>query len=263
MSEASVLVSRQENGVARLTLNRPAVHNAFDDSLIADLTRHLQDLGGDETVRAVVLDARGKSFSAGADLNWMKRMAGYGREENYRDSQALATLMHTLDELPQPTLAAVQGAAIGGGVGLVACCDIALAADRALFALSEVRLGLTPAVISPYVVRAIGERQARRYFVTAERFEATRARELGLVHEVVAAEALAPAVDELLENLLRNGPQAMREAKALARDVSATRVDAALRDETARRISERRASAEGREGVGAFLEKRRPDWTGD
>ncbi len=262
MSEASVIVSRAQAGVARVTLDRPAVHNAFDDRLIADLTARLQALDADPDVRVVVLEGRGKSFSAGADLNWMKRMAGYSREENYRDSQALASLMHTLDRLGPPTVAAVHGAAIGGGVGLVACCDIAIAADSALFALSEVRLGLTPAVISPYVVRAIGERQARRYFVTAERFGAARARELGLVHEVVTAEALAETVDELLLRLLRNGPEAMRDAKALARDVSATAIDETLRDETARRISERRASAEGREGVTAFLEKRHPDWTG-
>lgn len=263
MSEQSIRVARDERGVATVTLNRPHVHNAFDDALIGTLTETLQALGAEPSVRLVVLAAEGKSFSAGADLNWMKRMAGFSREDNYRDSLGLAGLMHTLDTLAQPVIAQVQGAAIGGGVGLVACSDIAIASDSAVFALSEVRLGLTPAVISPYVVRAIGERQARRYFVSAERFDVQKALQLGLVHEVVPAAALTGRIDELLQAMLRNGPQAMRAAKKLARDVSAASIDAALREDTARRIADIRAGDEGREGVSAFLEKRRPRWADD
>lgn len=247
-------------GVARVTLNRPDRHNAFDDDLIADLTALLKRLEQDPQVRIVVLQAIGKSFSAGADLNWMKRMAGYGFEQNYRDSQGLATLMRTLNELDRPTVARVNGAAMGGGVGLVACCDIAVAADSAVFALSEVKLGLIPAAISPYVVTAIGERAARRYFLTAERFDAQTALRLGLVHEVVPADQLDACVDGLLATMLGNGPQSMRAAKDLARFVSRGPIDDAMCDETARRIAEQRASEEGREGVAAFLEKRTPAW---
>lgn len=263
MSEESVRVTRNDRGVATVTLNRPKVHNAFDDALIGTLTETLQALGTDPAVRLLVLAAEGKSFSAGADLNWMRRMADFSRDDNYRDSLGLAELMHALDTAPQPVIARVQGAAIGGGVGLVACSDIAIASDSAVFALSEVRLGLTPAVISPYVVRAIGERQARRYFVTAERFDAQKALQLELVHEVVPAAALTGRVDELTRAMLANGPQAMRAAKQLARDVSATRIDTALREDTARRIADIRASEEGREGVGAFLDKRRARWIQD
>lgn len=260
VSSEPVLVTRDERGVATVMLNRPDVHNAFDDSLIKTLTKTFRALGADPAVRLLILAAEGKSFSAGADLKWMRRMADFSREDNYRDSLGLAELMHTLDTVAQPVIARVQGAAIGGGVGLVACCDIAIAADSAVFALSEVRLGLTPAVISPYVLRAIGERQARRYFVTAERFDAQKALQLGLVHEVVPAAALGGRVDELTQAMRANGPQAMRAAKRLARDVSATHIDAALREETARRISDIRAGEEGREGVSAFLDKRRARW---
>lgn len=247
-------------GVATLTLNRPKKHNAFDDSLIAALTNALTALGPNDAVRVVVLAAEGKSFSAGADLNWMRRTADFSHAENYRDALALAELMHTLDTLPQPTIARVQGAAIGGGVGLVACCDLAVAADKAVFAFSEARLGLIPAVIGPYAVRAIGERQARRYFVTAERFDARQAQRLGLVHEVVPAAELGGRVDELVDTLLANGPQAMRAAKRLACDLSAARIDRVMLEDTARRIADIRASDEGRDGVGAFLEKRGPKW---
>lgn len=247
-------------GVARLTMNRPQVHNAFDEHLIAELTAALETLAGDASVRAVVLAAEGRSFSAGADLNWMRRMAEFSQEDNLADALGLGHLMKALDTLPQPTVARVQGAALGGGVGLVACCDIALASEQAVFALSEVKLGLIPAVIAPYVVRAMGERQARRYFVTGERFGARRARELGLVHEVRAEEELDGALQELLDALATNGPGAMVEAKRLASFVARAPLDQAMLDETARRIAERRASREGREGVAAFLEKRRPAW---
>lgn len=252
-----------DNGVARLAMNRPAVHNAFDDVLIGDLTAALRELERDDAVRAVVLAAEGRSFSAGADLNWMRRMAGYSREENLGDSRGLGALMQTLDALDRPTVARVNGAAMGGGVGLVACCDVAVAADSAFFALSEVKLGLIPAVISPYVVTAIGERQARRYFVTGERFDAQTAWRLGLVHEVVPAERLDTAVDAILDAMLANGPNAMRAAKRLARDFARDPIDARMIEETARRIADQRAGDEGREGVAAFLEKRKPKWVKD
>ncbi len=259
-SEPTVLCGVDARGVATVTLNRPELHNAFDDALIAALTDTFRRLDTDPRVRVVVLAAAGRSFSAGADLGWMKRMAGYGWEENYRDARQLAELMRALNELGKPTVARVQGAAYGGGVGLVACCDIALASTAASFCLSEVKLGLIPAVISPYVVRAIGERHARRYFVSAERFDAAEALRIGLVHEVVAPEALDERLEVLLKTLLGNGPEAMRAAKALAREVAPAPVDEAVIDDTARRIAERRASVEGREGLSAFLEKRRPKW---
>jgi methylglutaconyl-CoA hydratase len=228
--------------------------------LIAELTTALQRLAADTGVRAVVLAAHGKSFSAGADLNWMRRMAGYSEAENFQDAMALAELLRTLDGLAKPTIAKVQGAAYGGGVGLVACCDIAIAAETATFRLSEVALGLIPAVISPYLVNAIGERQARRYFLTAERFTAQNAQRIGLVHEVVSPEALDDTVADRLKILAGNGPAAMAAAKTLARAVSRGPLDAAMVEDTARRIAAVRASAEGREGITAFLDKRRPAW---
>ncbi len=257
---ATILTDCNATGVATLTLNRPALHNAFDDQLIAELTTALQRLAADTGVRAVVLAAHGKSFSAGADLNWMRRMAGYSEAENFQDAMALAELLRTLDGLAKPTIAKVQGAAYGGGVGLVACCDIAIAAETATFRLSEVALGLIPAVISPYLVNAIGERQARRYFLTAERFTAQNAQRIGLVHEVVSPEALDDTVADRLKILAGNGPAAMAAAKTLARAVSRGPLDAAMVEDTARRIAAVRASAEGREGITAFLDKRRPAW---
>ncbi|MCB2102846.1 MAG: enoyl-CoA hydratase/isomerase family protein [Rhodobacterales bacterium] len=248
------------DGTAWVTLNRPDVHNAFDDALIARLTAELHLLNDDHSVRAVVLGAAGRSFSAGADLNWMKRMAGYTHAENMEDARALAGLMHALNHLNKPTIAMVQGAAYGGGVGLVACCDIAIAADRATFCLSEVKLGLIPAVISPFVVAAMGQRAARRYFLTAERFDAAEALRLGLVHRVVDEGHLRATVDETLATLQANGPRAMAAAKDLIFAVADRPADDAVLEDTARRIADRRASDEGREGVGAFLEKRKPDW---
>lgn len=259
MSEETVKVVL-ENGVASVTLNRPAVHNAFDDALIARLTESLREIGDDPGVRVVVLRGAGKSFSAGADLNWMQRMAGYSRTQNLADAMGLAQLLHTLDSLPRPTIAAVHGVAFGGGVGLVAACDIAVAAETAAFSLSEVRLGLIPAVISPYVVAAIGARQARRYFLTAERFDADEARRVGLVHEVTAPEALEARVAAIVAELLRGGPGALGAAKNLVAAVAGRPVDTALMADTARRIADIRAGEEAREGVGAFLEKRKPRW---
>lgn len=261
MSEEHV-IQQLHDGVATVTLNRPERHNAFDDALIRELTGILQRLGEDPEVRVVVLAGEGPSFSAGADLAWMQRVAGYSEQENYDDALALAGLMETLDALPHPTVARVHGAAIGGGVGLVSACDIALAADAARFALSEVRLGLIPAAISPYVVKAMGERQARRYFVTAERFDAREAARIGLVHEVVPAADLDARLAELLERLAGNGPRAMGAAKALVRRVGRGPVDDAMIADTARRIAEVRVGAEAQEGIAAFLSKRRPDWSG-
>jgi methylglutaconyl-CoA hydratase len=212
-------------------------------------------------VRVVVLAAKGKSFSAGADLNWMKRVARYSEAENIRDAVALASLMRTLDAMTKPTIARVQGAAFGGGVGLVACCDIAVASAAATFSLSEVRLGLIPAVISPYVIAAIGSRNARRYFLTAERFNAHEALRIGLVHSVVQGSELDNAVDGILDELLRGGPKAISAAKDLIAHVAHRPIDQLLAEETATRIAQIRVSPEGQEGIAAFLDKRPASWT--
>jgi len=263
MEEPFFMEEVGENGVARITLTRSHVHNAFNDQLIAELTRSLNGLESDERVRVVVLAAQGKSFSAGADLAWMKRMAAYGEDENLEDARALAELMRTLNDLAKPTLALVQGPAFGGGVGLIACCDIAIAAETACFALTEVRLGLIPAVISPYVLAKIGESAARRYFLTAERMTAAEALALGLLHEVVPDEQLETRGVRVVEALLAGGPKAQAASKDLISAVARRARDSALIEETARRIAEVRVDEEGREGVAAFLEKRKPDWTRD
>ncbi|MDA0785991.1 MAG: enoyl-CoA hydratase/isomerase family protein [Proteobacteria bacterium] len=247
-------------GVGRITMARPEKHNAFDDGLIADLSAAFEAAGRDDAVRVVVLEGEGKSFSAGADLGWMQRMADYSDAENLADARKLAGMMRALNELPRPTIARVQGAAFGGGVGLVAACDIALASQAANFCLSEARLGLIPSVISPYVVEAIGARAARRYFQTAERFDAETAHVLGLVHEVVPRERLDGRLEELIGVLLDNGPAAMAASKDLIRRVASGPVDDAMVEDTAQRIADIRATDEGREGVKAFLEKRRPNW---
>ena len=249
------------NGVATITLNRPDIHNAFDDVLIADLTGKIETLDADPLVRVIILTGAGKSFSAGADLNWMKRMAGYSHRENLADSRALAKLMKVLNFASKPTIALVNGAAFGGGVGLAACCDIVIASDRASFCLSEVKLGLIPAVISPYVVEAIGVNQARRYFLSAERFNAETAKQIGLVHEIVAGDELAARGNEMANILLTNGPAAMHAAKDLIYAVANKPISDAVIDDTAHRIADQRASDEGREGVGAFLEKRPANWS--
>jgi methylglutaconyl-CoA hydratase len=250
-----------ENGIGTVLMDRPDRHNAFDEHVIAELTAGFAGLGADESVRAVVLRGAGKSFSAGADLDWMRRMAAYDEAANLADARALAALMRTIDTLPKPTVALVHGAAYGGGVGLVACCDIAIATEAAAFSLSEVKLGLIPAVISPYVVRAIGARAARRYFLTAERFDAVEARRLGLVHELAASDGLEEAARQILAALRGNGPAAIRAAKDLVAAV-AGRAPAEVEDDCARRIAGIRAGDEGREGVAAFLEKRKPSWLG-
>ncbi|OWJ59441.1 enoyl-CoA hydratase-related protein [Inquilinus limosus] len=247
------------NGVGTVVMDRPDRHNAFDEHVIAELTAGFARLGADDSVRAVVLRGAGKSFSAGADLDWMRRMAAYDEAANLADAKALAALMRTIDTLPKPTVALVHGAAYGGGVGLVACCDIAIATEAAAFSLSEVKLGLIPAVISPYVVRAIGARAARRYFLTAERFDAVEARRLGLVHELVSGDGLEEAARQVLAALRGNGPAAVRAAKDLVAAV-AGKAPAEVEDDCARRIAAIRAGDEGKEGVAAFLEKRKPSW---
>jgi len=254
------LAIAMHDGVAVVALNRPDVHNAFNETLISELTEVLNVLDEDDAVRAVVLAGNGKSFCAGADLNWMKKMAGHGAAENLADAQALALMLRTLNGLSKPTVARVQGAAYGGGVGLTACCDIAIAAIEATFALSEAKLGLIPATISPYVIEAIGARQARRYFLTGERFDAAEAYRIGLVHDIVPIADLDDRVNEVLGTLLLAGPRAQLECKALIRGVAHRPIDAAVIGGTAEHIAAVRASPEGKEGVAAFLQKRTPAW---
>jgi Enoyl-CoA hydratase/carnithine racemase len=261
MTHEPVLTEIDRVGTATLTLNRPDIHNAFDDALVAELTVTLRCIEKDRAVRAVVLAAKGESFSAGADLNWMRRMAEASETENIEDALRLAELMRILNGLSKPTLAVVQGAAFGGGVGLVACCDIAIAAEEASFCLSEVRLGLIPAVISPYVVAAMGARAARRYFLSGEPFDVNEAHRLGLVHEVAPRLQLQVRAAAILKSLRQGGPSAQAAAKELIASVSQAPLDDEQVADTACRIAYIRASQEGREGVSAFLEKRKPIWT--
>jgi methylglutaconyl-CoA hydratase len=264
MSEYQAILTEVDGNVGILTLNKAPRHNAFDEQLIAEITEGLRELELDTRVRAVVLSSTGKSFCAGADLNWMKRAAGYSHEENLRDANRLAELMSTLNELSKPTIARVQGPAYGGGVGLIAACDIAVGTYDAVFSLSEVKLGIVPAVISPYVLAAIGERYSRRYMLTAERFSAAEAYRIGLLHELVPGEEqLDEAIAEILDSLLANGPQAQAECKTLIRIVAGQPIDEETIAETAQRITRVRASPEGREGLAAFLDKRQPNWIAD
>jgi methylglutaconyl-CoA hydratase len=256
----SLAIERQ-GPIGLITMNRPERHNAFDDVLIAELTQALRSMEAEDGIRVVVLSGAGKSFSAGADLNWMKRMAGFSREENQRDAMALGALMRTLAHLGKPTVARVHGAAYGGGVGLVACCDIAVASQAATFSLSEVKLGLIPAVVSPYVVSAIGERAARRYFLTAERFDAAEAWRLGLIHDLGSTpDDMDEKIGTIIDAMLACGPVAQREAKEVIRAVASRPVTSEGIHDTAERIARIRSSPEGREGVAAFLEKRRASW---
>ena len=254
------LLIDKRNQVAFVTLNRPEIRNAFDDTLIASLTRALRELDTDASVRAVVLAGAGPAFCAGADLNWMKRMAGYGYDQNLDDARALAKMLKTLDRMAKPTLARVHGPAFAGGVGLVAACDIAIGTPDAKFCLSEAKLGLSPATISPYVVRAMGERMARRYFLTAEVFDANEAYRIGLLSSVSASEKLDADIGEILKHLTSGGPQALAKIKDLIRVVSSGSVNDAMIDDTAKRIAEIRVTAEGKEGIASFLEKRKPSW---
>lgn len=258
-----VITDIDDLGVAWVRLNNPDRHNAFDDQIIGQLTEAFAGVAGNPNVRVMVLGSEGKSFSAGADLRWMKRMASYSYKENLRDAGALALMLKTLNYMPQPTIARVQGAAFGGAVGLVSCCDMAVAASAANFSLSEVKIGLVPATISPYVIAAIGQRAARRYFVTAERFNAHRALQLGLVDEVVDAEQLDQEVDRLVEAVLANGPEAVIAAKQLVFDVAGKPIDQKLIDSTCESIAAIRVSEQGQEGLQAFLQKRKPHWLKD
>ena len=255
-----VITEIDDLGVAWVRLNNPDKHNAFDDQMIGQLTHAFAAVAANADVRVMVLGSTGKSFSAGGDLGWMKRMAGYSHDENLRDAQALALMLKALNDIPQPTIARIQGAAFGGAVGLVSCCDMAVAASAAVFSLSEVKIGLVPATISPYVIAAIGERAARRYFLTAERFDAHRAMHIGLVNEVVDAEQLDDQVNALIKSLLGNGPNAVMAAKKLLFEVSGKPIDQRLIDHTCDVIADIRASTEGQEGLNAFLDKRKPSW---
>ena len=248
------------NQVATIWMNRPDVHNAFDEALIGELTAACQALDKDANVRIVVLAGRGKSFSAGADLNWMKRAANNGVDENLNDARALARMLRVLAEMKKPTIARVQGAALGGGTGLTAACDIAVASTKAVFATSEVKFGIIPSAISPYVVRAIGARQAYRYFQSAERIDAARAREIGLVHEAVEPEQLDAKVQEIVAALLQGGPCAQAAAKDLIRAVDNQPINDNVVNDTAHRIAHLRATPEAKDGISAFLDKRNPGW---
>lgn len=249
-----------EGHVATVTLDRPDVRNAFNDEVIAELATAFRGLGARDDVRCIVLAANGAAFCAGADLNWMKRMAGYTHAENLADAGQLAAMLETVYRCPKPTIARVQGDVYAGGTGLVAACDIAVSVDTANYCLSEVKLGLIPATISPYVIRVMGARAAHRYFLTAERFTAAEALRIGFVHEVVAAEALDAKVGEIAKALASAGPAAVKACKKLVQDVAQREIDAGLVAATVRGIADIRASDEGREGVRSFLEKRKPGW---
>ena len=253
-------LSLERTTVATLTLNKPEVHNAFDEGLIKDMIAALEDVAQDDSIRVLVLKGNGKSFCAGADLNWMRKMAAYSQEENYQDSRALDRLMHTLNTLPKPTIAWVHGSAYGGGVGLIACCDVVLAEKSAKFCLSEVKLGLIPAVISPYVVHKIGVSQARRYFLTGEVFTASQAQIMGLVHEIGPLEELDTLLNKWTQALLQGGPIAQTQAKKLISDICNKPLDQPLRNDLARRIASIRVSPEGQKGLSAFLNKEKVSW---
>ena len=260
MTTTPVNLAVDDRGVATLTLDRPDKHNAFDDAIIAELDARLAEVAANEHVRVLVLAATGKSFSAGADLAWMQRMADYGEAENLADAAALAEMLRKLNDLPQPTIARVQGPAYGGAVGLVSCCDMAVGSPLARFCLSEVKIGLIPATISPYVIAAMGARAARRYFTTAEVIDAETAFELGLLSEVVGVDDLDDAVDSMVEALLGNGPRATRSAKRLVLDYNWRELDEGLIEDSCRRIADIRVSAEGQAGLKAFLAKEAPPW---
>ena len=253
-------IQRVSPHVAEVWLNRPEVRNAFNDGVIQELTAVFTTLGADADLRAIVLGGRGKAFCAGADLSWMRSMADYSWEQNHADASGLARMLWTLWSCPVPVVGRIQGDCYAGGLGLAAACDVLVAADSVNFCLSEAKLGLLPAMIAPYVVRALGEQASRRYFVTAERFSAAQAHSLGFVHELVALDGLDAKVAEVVAALVANGPAAVKACKQLVKDVAGQPISAALREETARRIADIRASAEGREGVQAFLNKREPHW---
>jgi methylglutaconyl-CoA hydratase len=253
---------QRHGAVARVFLNRPEVRNAFNDAVIAELSQAFRTLGAEPSLRAIVLGGHGKAFCAGADLAWMRAMADYSWEQNRADAQQLAEMLWTVYSCPLPVVGRIHGDCYAGGVGLAAVCDVLVAAEGMHFCLSEAKLGLLPATISPYVIKALGEQASRRYFVTAERFDAARAKALGFVHEAVPAEALDTKVDEIVAALVANGPAAVKACKRLVQEVAGRPIDEALRADTARRIADIRASAEGKEGVQSFLNKRAPSWLG-
>jgi len=261
MTTPSVLTDIGPNGVATITFNRPDLHNAIDESVIAQFNEGLRRVAADPAARVVVIAGNGKSFCAGADLNWMKRTAGYSEEQNHRDALEFTEILTLLDRMPKPTIARIHGAAYGGGVGIASCCDIAIGTTDAVFSFSEVRLGLIPAMISPYAVAVIGERQARRYMLTAERIDAAQALKIGLLHEVCVPSELDARVAAIIDHCLRGGPAAIARSKELIAAVAHGVIDEAKRDYTARMIAATRASDEGKEGIAAFLEKRKPAWT--
>jgi len=260
MTYQHLTLSTDQRGVARVTLNRPEVKNAFSETLIAEIADAMRALSKDANVRAVVLAGAGNAFSAGADLSWMKRASEFSAAENMGDARRLAGMLHAIHTCEKPVIALVQGACIGGGVGLASACDVVIAAEDAFFALSEARLGIIPAVISPFVLHAIGARQARRFFLTGERFDAAKAKEIGLVHMVCLKAQMEATLDGVVKNLLASGPAAQKEAKALIRLVAGRAVDDAVMEETAGIIARIRATPEGKEGVAAFLEKRKATW---
>ena len=260
-TETTLDIRRPSKWVAEVWLNRPDVRNAFNDSVIAELTTAFQELSKDNDLRAIVLGAHGKAFCAGADLNWMRTMSVYSWEENRADAQKLADMLWTLDQCPVPIVGRLQGDCYAGGMGLASVCDVLIASDNVTFCLSEARLGLLPGTISPYVIRAMGTQAAKRYMVTAERFSATQAHAMGMVHELCTPESLDAKVAELVGVLCGNGPQALRACKKLVQDVAGKPIDEALRIETGRRIADIRASNEGKEGLQSFLQKRPAQWT--
>ena len=249
-----------QGGVATVVLSRPDVRNAFNDEVIAELSQAFIQLGDDPQVRAIVLMAEGPAFCAGADLNWMRRMADYSREENEQDAEKLAFMLRTIYECPKPTIARVQGDVYAGGMGLVACCDMAVSVDTANYCLSEVKLGLIPATIGPYVIRAMGTRASHRYFLTAERFSAAEALRIGFVHELVPADQLDASVNTWVQALLAASPNAIKECKKLVQYVADRDITRLLIDHTVKAIADIRASDEGKEGVQSFLNKRKPAW---
>jgi len=255
-----MLKVEKKDGIARVTLDRPELRNAFDDALIKLLHEAFVSLGEDKSVRAVILASNGPAFCAGADLNWMKRMAKYGYDENLADAKALAQMLATLDRMPKPTIARVHGPVFAGGTGLVAACDIAVGTPEAKFCLSEAKLGLSPATISPYVIRAMGEHNARRYFLTAEVFDADEALRIGMLSLLVSPSDIDKAIEDLVNHLLAGGPEAHAKIKDLIRAVAGRAVDDALVADTAKRIAEIRVSPEGKEGIASFLEKRKASW---
>lgn len=257
----TIRLSVNPRGIATVTLNRPELHNALDHETTDLLAATLETLAEDDSVRVVVLAANGLSFSSGHDSEWMRRMSSFDHDELRHHSQLQAKLLTVLDQLPKPTIALVQGSAFGLGAGLVACCDVAIASSEALFSFSEVKLGLIPAIVAPYVIRAIGERPARRYFITGERFNAGKAKRLGLVHYVVENDELEGTLQHQIELLLLNSPNAIREAKTLVHELSRQPITPNLVDLTVERSARVRTSDEGKEGIAAFLEQRKPDWT--